>query len=449
MMTTADPSSESSQPAADVVRDAACPLCGCVCDDLDLTKIGNRIVRAERACALAEPWFLGAQAAAGPACVIEGEPATVASGVAKAAALLAAARYPLVYGLRHTTCEAQRVAVAIADWIGGTVDTSTSTYHGPLATAFQGVGEVTSSLGEIANRGDLIIFWGANPVESHPRHLSKYSLYPEGMFVPGGRADRTCVVVDVERTPSADEADVFIRIERDRDFEALWALRALAQRIPLDAAQVEADTGVPLAVWQDLAERMRRARFGVILYGMGLSQTRGRHLNSEGVLALVRDLNAVTRFVAKPMRESGNVIGADNVLTWQTGYPFGVNLSRGAPRFNPGEFTAAEMLARGEPDAALIVAADPMTAFDAAARRQLAAIPTVVLDARDTATARAATIAIATATYGIHVPGTVYRMDDVPIPLRTALVSVRPSDVAVLTAIEREVKQRKASARHG
>ena len=70
---------------------------------------------------------------------------------------------------------------------------------------------------------------------------------------------------------------------------------------------------MPLAAWQDLMERMKRAHFGVILFGMGLTMTRGAYLNSEAVLALVRDMNAYTRFVAKPMRRPGNVTGADNV----------------------------------------------------------------------------------------------------------------------------------------
>jgi formylmethanofuran dehydrogenase subunit B len=176
---------------------------------------------------------------------------------------------------------------------------------------------------------------------------------------------------------------------------------------------------------------------------MGLSQTRGRHLNSEAVWALVRDLNALTRFVAKPMREPGNVLGADNVLTWQTGYPFGVNLSRGYPRFNPGEFTAGEMLERGEPDAALVIAADPTSLVSPAANRHLTSIPSVVIGSRATAVSDSATVSIRTAEYGIHAPGTVYRMDDVPIPLRPALPSSRPSDVDVLAAIRRAVEQTK------
>ena len=67
--------------------------------------------------------------------------------VERAARILAGARYPIVYGLSDTTCEAQRVAVGIADRIGGCVDTTTSVCHGPSGMAFQGVGEVTCTLG--------------------------------------------------------------------------------------------------------------------------------------------------------------------------------------------------------------------------------------------------------------------------------------------------------------
>jgi formylmethanofuran dehydrogenase subunit B len=48
-------------------------------------------------------------------------------------------------------------------------------------------------------------------------------------------------------------------------------------------------------------------------------------------------------------------------------------------------------------------------------------LPTVVVDARWTETARAARVAFATAVDGIEVAGTAHRMDGVPIPLRALL----------------------------
>jgi formylmethanofuran dehydrogenase subunit B len=428
-----------------IIRDATCTACGCVCDDIDLTVQGQQIIAAERACVLGSPWFLNHVTENRPACLIHGQPAELNEGIETAAQILATAKYPLVYGLSETTSESQRAAVGIADWIGGCVDTSTSVYHGPSGMAFQGVGEVTCSLGEARNRGDLVIFWGTDPVESHPRHLSKYSLFPQGLFVPNGRADRTCVVVDVRKTKTAGEADLFLQIKPGCDFEALWILRALAMGVAIDPATIVAETGLPLSVWQDLVERMKVAKFGVIFYGLGVTMSRGRHANGEAILALTRDMNKYTRFVCRANRGRGNVAGADNVVTWRTGYPYGVNLSRGYPRFNPGEYTAADLLARKEADAALVVASDPLTHLPPSACEHLRSIPLIAIAPKSTATLQAAAVAFTVATYGINVPGTVYRMDDVPISLRPALSSSLPSDLEILTRLEVRVKELKAA----
>ena len=423
-----------------IVENATCTFCGCVCDDMELTVDGHKITKAKNACVLGKAWFLNHAIEERPVAMIDGKPATLDEAIERAAHILASARYPIVYGLSDTTCEAQRVAVAIADWIGGCVDTTTSVCHGPSGMAFQGVGEVTCSLGEVKNRADLVVFWGSNPAESHPRHWGRYSTMPKGLFVPNGRKDRTVVIVDVRRTKSAPAADLFLQIKPRKDFEALWALRALVKGIRLDAS-IGDEIGLPLEQLQDLAEQMKTCKFGMLFFGMGLSMTRGKHLNVEAALALARDLNQYTRFYIKPMRGHGNVTGADNVVSWQTGYPFGVSLHRGYPRFNPGEFTTADTLARGEADAALIVASDPMSNFSQPAREHLARIPYVALDPKETPTVRQAAVAFTTATYGINTGGTVYRMDDVPIPLRPAFESPYPSDEQVLKKIENRIRE--------
>ena len=100
----------------------------------------------------------------------------------------------------------------------------------------------------------------------------------------------------------------------------------MAKGVELDPAEVEAETGVPRAMWQELMERMKRAKYGALLFGTDLPMTPDDHLTSYALLALARDMNAHTRFVCQPMRGPGNITGADNVVTWRTGYPFAVNL---------------------------------------------------------------------------------------------------------------------------
>src|SRR6184192_1738015 len=129
---------------------------------------------------------------------------------------------------------------------------------------------------------------------------------PKGLFIPNGRKDRTVVLVDVRRSKSAPAADIFLQIKPRKDFEALWALRALVKGVEVDDS-VSVETGIPLAQLKDLVEKMKKCKFGVLFFGMGLSMTRGKHLNVEAALALARDLNQFTRFYAKPMRGHGNV----------------------------------------------------------------------------------------------------------------------------------------------
>ena len=426
-----------------IINDATCTFCGCVCDDMHLTVDldTHKITKAENACVLGRAWFKehGIEENR-PFALIEGREASTEEAIESAAQILANARFPLIYGLSDTTCEAQRQAVAIADMIGGNLDTTTSVCHGPSGMAFEGVGESTATLGEIRNRADLLVFWGGNPAESHPRLFTRYTVTAKGMYIPQGKKDRTVVLVDVRRSPSAAVADIFVQVKPQRDFEVLWALRALVKGRRVDPA-IEQVTGVPLATLEDLVQRMKNCRFGALLFGMGLTMTRGRHFNSGALLALATDLNEFTHFVAKPVRGHGNVTGADNVVSWQTGFPFGVNLGRGYPRFNPGEFTSADLLGRGEADAALIIAADPAANFPQGAIEHLKRIPVIVLDPKTTHTSKLARVAFTTATYGISAPGTVYRMDDVAITLRTALPSPYPSDEEVLTRIKERVRE--------
>jgi formylmethanofuran dehydrogenase subunit B len=145
----------------------------------------------------------------------------------------------------------------------------------------------------------------------------------------------------------------------------------------------------------------------------------------------VRDLARERHAVTLGLRGDGNARGAEDVLAWQTGFPSAVSFARGHPRANPGEFSAAALLERGDVDAALVVASDPLGRLP-----RLGELPMVVVDARATATSQAARVAFATAADGIEVPGTVHRMDGVPIPLRAPLAGGRAGSIEdVLAAI--------------
>jgi formylmethanofuran dehydrogenase subunit B len=379
------------------VADATCAGCGCACDDIEATVADGRLSVA-RTCALGDAWF--AERADAPLASVQGRAVSFEEAADAAAAILRQARAPLVYGIGQTSCEAQRQAVALAEAVGAIVDPAGS---GGAGLAYQAIGSSTATFGEIRDRAELVVVWRADPALTNPRLLGRLRV-----------ETRPLVVVDAQRTATAEQADAFVQLDAAHDFETLWALRALVTGAPLDR---ERAAGLPL---DDLAERLLAARHVAFLHG-ALGE-----LEALALFELVRDLSRERHAVALRLRDDGNARGAEDVLAWQTGFPAAVSFARGYPRANPGEFTAAALLERGEVDAALVVASD---------LPGLRELPTVVVDPRATATAQAARVAFATAADGIEVAGTVHRMDGVPVPLRAPLAAERPSVEDVLSAI--------------
>ena len=110
-----------------VVKNATCTFCGCVCDDIELHADDVRITHTKAACVLGVSWFKNHTAEKlYPEALIDGKEATVEEAVEAAANYLYRADMPLVYGLSNITCEAQREAVALAELTGGVIDSHTS-----------------------------------------------------------------------------------------------------------------------------------------------------------------------------------------------------------------------------------------------------------------------------------------------------------------------------------
>jgi formylmethanofuran dehydrogenase subunit B len=195
-----------------VLTDIVCPFCGCLCDDLEVTIEDNHIRGIKNACTVSRSKFLNHSKNRLEATTIDGEPVSLEEALDAAVDILSGARRPLVYGLSSTECEAIGKAVEITELIGGIIDNTSSVCHGPTILALQQVGESKTTLGEVKNRSDLIIFWGSNPTQAHIRHLSRYSGMPKGLYTSEGRKNRYLVAVDIRETPTAKMADQFIKI---------------------------------------------------------------------------------------------------------------------------------------------------------------------------------------------------------------------------------------------
>ena len=476
-----------------VVSNVTCPVCGSLCDDIELEVENNIITKVRNACGMGEAKFLGysAHRPLKPLMRKNGElvQTTLSEAIKKSAKILADASYPILYGWSNTSSEAQRVGVELAEEVGGVIDNTSTVCHGPSVLSIQDVGYSTCTLGQIRHRADLVLYWASNPWSAHPRHIERYTNFTEGRFrssewnrylsnlnayrskqrmqraaklnreirkaaarIPPSEErlqslphslfdkERKMIVVDVRRTRSADLADYFMQVEPNKDYEIFQALRLLLRDEELE---VDSVGGVPVETLEDLVDVLVSCEFGVLFFGVGLTMSEGKVRNIEAGISLVRDLNQYTKFIIMPMRGHYNVTGANIVSTWQTGYPYAVDMSRGYPRYNPGETSVVDILSRGESDAALVVASDPVAHFPKQAAQNLVKNPLIVVDPENTATSLLADVVLPTAVCGIEAEGTAYRMDRVPLPLKKVVKAPRGClpDEEMVQRILKEVRR--------
>lgn len=400
-----------------------CTFCGCLCDDLEIRVEDGHVVEAIGACGRERPYLIGIETTPGPPppCRLDGVETTAEEAVRAAARILAASKAPLVVGLGRATNEAARQAVALADRIGAAIEVGDAASAWPRVVAMQRSGSIGATLGEVKARADVVVFWGCDPATTHPRHFERYSLV--------GRDGRRAIVLDAGETATSRRADAFFPIAPDRELDLLLTLRALVREVPLDPHRVEAATGHGLAALQDLAETLQGARYGS--WFMGASAGRGpielAEARRQAVTALVRDLARKTRFVSIGLGEAGNAHGVEGVLAWQTGFTPGVDLGAGFPKSWPGESSAADRLARGLFDAALVVGG-PVPAIPGGK-------PWIFLgDADDEASSRA-TVALPAGAPGIDDSGTFTRVDGVSLPVRALRPSRTPGAAAWLARL--------------
>ncbi len=427
------------------IKNVVCPFCGSLCDDIIVNVENNEIKGIKNGCGLSMTKFMKhhVNAIKSPAIKIGGKNenfvnVSMEEAINKAAEILKNAKYPLIFGLSTTECEAQSKALELAELIGATIDQLPSVCHGPSMMALQNVGQTTATLGEIKNRADLIIYWGCNPIEAHPRHYMRYSGKIDGMWIDKNK--KYIVTIDIRETLTAKKSDKFIKISYGKDFELISIIRAAIKgyKIP---ENVEEITGVNKEDIEDLINRMKNAKYGVIFYGMGLTQSFGKELNTDAAISLVKDLNEFTKFSIIPMLGHYNVSGATHVWGWQTGYPFSINFSLKYPRYNPGEFSATQILTRKECDAALIIASDPVAHLPNEAVKHLANIPVITIDPKFSLTALISDVIIPCATAGIEAEGTAYRMDGIPLRLKKVINSEFPPDREILEKIIEKIKE--------
>jgi len=390
---------------AGTTEHVTCLGCGCACDDIGLVVKRGRIVEAHNACALGTAWFGDGVV---PAEIrVDGRAASLDQAIGKIAALLLGAHRPLVYIAGDLSCEAQREAVAIADRLHAALDSLAATAADSVLAA-QRRGRASATLGEIRERTDLIVFWGVDPSDRYPRFSARYA-------ERSGGARPRVVSADVGAHRGPQDVDLRVAIAAADEVDALGVMRAAVGGRELGAVE---RFGPAI----ELARRMTQAKYvAIVVDGEPGAETPTIDPDrAEALVALAQALNGPTRCALSTLRAGGNRSGADAVLTWQTGFPFAVDFAGGTPSYRPAAGAHA-LLAGREVDAALVVGAAATLPGPIVQGLVGGGLPVAIIGPRASTATLRPVVAIDTGVAGIHDGGTAFRMDDVPLPLRTSL----------------------------
>ena len=412
-----------------------CPGCGCLCDDLDISVEDGRIVEVDNVCLWGGSKFFNA-----PKFHLQKErhrlrhpqirerrrwetvPYEAALG--QAAEILAGARRPVIYGLTNSGSWAQEAALGLARQLRARLEPADLAFRFPYYRSLQRHGLFWASLEVIRDEAETVLFWGANPLHSCPRHVVRYSLFARGRFTERGVEERQTAAVDIYRTEMARFCPLFVKVEPGQEIRLLDGI--IATLGGQESAHRVKGT-------KRLAKFLARSEYAVIFCGRGASYGPALEI-FDGLARLASLLNQRGRCVLFPLAGEFNSTGLWHLLLRELGSP-------GAPDFGHPQglrLDPAPVDFR-EVDAVLATGADLLWNLPDEEARDLRRrqVPLVVLSPFANRTAAQARVILPVALSGVETPEVAYRMDGLPVALGQVLPAAAPPDHQVLEDLRR------------
>lgn len=407
------------------------PFCGIGTDDLSIQVEGVKLTVTSNGCAVNTPAFEQAIGDSQPS--INGQTVTLEQAVAKAAEILRDTQLP-VFGGCASDVNGMRALLALADKTGAVVDNQNFNIARRNLLAMQDSGWMNCTLAEIKNRCDLLVIVGTDVEGFAPRFFERYLWTEHAMHLdnPGHRE-----VIYLGKAPSGKAstrpggttAQVIPCADADLP-EVTATLSALVRGHSIQATHV---AGIAVSELQTVIDKLKTARYGVILWGAGALAFEHAELTVQSICNLVKDINLQgNRCSGFPLGGKEGDQTANQVCGWTTGYPARVSYARGFPEYDPFLYDTQTLLNNGEADALLW-----LQSFNQNSRPPHTQVPSIVLGRAGMQFDQAPAVYIPIGTPGIDHAGHAYRLDNVvAIRLKKLRDAGLPSSADVLSAIE-------------
>ena len=325
---------------------------------------------------------------------------------------------PLLYGFSTVSCEAQLRGIELAKIIDGYIDSNSTICQGKVLNTSKQTGMTLTTISEVINKADLLIFWGANVAESIPRLLNK-TLFSRGKFRMTGREIKTIIIIDPVKTASfgvMGVRDIALQIDPGKDLELIHVLKeecCTPNSIPpKEIAGIDSDDLRRLLI------QLTNAENGVIFIGQGIvNSTLDSNVIKE-LLELVQMINAKQQKGRMSVMMLGghyNMAGFDQVALSLTGKNQSLQFVNN--QLVETSNTIISKIATDDFDCSIIVGTDAISHLPWELSKKLRSKPLILIDNKKSATFSVADIVLPSAITGIECEGLAYRLDHVPIAL--------------------------------
>jgi len=315
------------------------------------------------------------------------------SAIKGALDILSHAKRPVFVGFGNSITETQQTGIRLAEKI----DASIKTFHTGIIENILNNRVKTCTLSDVRDYADVIVFWECDPMNTHPRLLSKYAYYPRGeKRQHGWEEDRTAITIDLRYSHTASICREVHKIHPGLDADFIDALiDGLHNKVPkttYDKKQI-----------LKLAGTLKKAEFGVIFAGTGMTTPQ------DAIIRLMDELNEVSNFHILPMTP-------------------GYNLRSIAAQLHGRADSGIDM---HEADCILCLGFDLLNSLPVHEING----KMIVIDPNDTISSRYADVVIPCAAGGVDCAGSAVRMDGVEVDLPRIMESERISDASIMNQL--------------
>jgi len=412
-------------------KEVTCPFCGILCDDLVIQNQNETIKILENGCPKAVSSFESKQATNTPK--IEGQEVPISDAINAICGILKKSHNPLFAGL-GTDVGGMRQVLHLADKTGAIVDHMHGNALIRNSLVLQDLGWITTTMTEIRNRADLIIFAGTD-AGNYPRFFERTIWNKKSMFKLKNEQRQIVYIGDQLDTKAGinpnGKRPITLNCKTEQIGEVISALHALVTGATLDVKEI---AGIKIKTLQSLSDQMKSAKYGVIVWSPSELDIPHAELTIQNFCEIVKYLTRFTRFAGFSLGGNDGAISANSVCAWQSGYPLRVNFNKGYPEYDAQRYSTHNLLKNKEVDSLVWI-----SSFSSKVNPPRASIPTIVLGTPETKLNFKPDVYIPVSTPGIDHAGQLFRTDSViSLPLK----KVRHSAYESVNSILKQVIER-------